>query len=157
MRLQLSALEESEFVNTFMNGIPKVFLKLLRLVGFLVGSLLIGFLSWQVIVGWFGGTGPANLGSIEVSYVSMGRFLVDFGWKSWAPFWYLGFPFHLFYTPLLPVLEAMLNQRFGMHLWEAYRFITGWAYILAPVSVFFFGWVLTRRWVGGLISGFHRR
>jgi len=131
----------------------KVFRLILRVFGIVVGSFFVGYLGWSVVRGWFGGQGPANLGSIEVSYVSMGRFLVDYGWKSWAPFWYFGFPFHLFYTPLLPVLEWFLNFKAGMHLWEAYRLVTGWAYILAPISVFLLGWVLSRRWIAGLVSG----
>ena len=136
-----------------MRSIPLVAVTLLRIIGALSGSLFVGYLGWLVIRGWFGGEGPANLGSIEVSYVSMGRFLVDYGWKSWAPFWYFGFPFHLFYTPLLPVLEWLLKFQMGMPLWEAYRFVTGWSYILAPVSAFFLGWVLSRRWIGGLVAG----
>ncbi|OGY16977.1 MAG: hypothetical protein A2785_02475 [Candidatus Chisholmbacteria bacterium RIFCSPHIGHO2_01_FULL_49_18] len=131
----------------------KAVLIVLRILGALVAVALIGYLNWLVIQGWFGGNGPANLGSIEVSYVTMGRFLVDFGWKTWMPLWYFGFPFHLFYTPLLPVAEWVLNQWQGMPLWEAYRFVTGWGYILAPISVFFLGWALSRRWIGGLVSG----
>jgi hypothetical protein len=117
------------------------------------GISLIIYLNYLQIEGWFGGVGPASIGSIEVSYVSMGRFLVDYGLRTWAPFWYLGFPFHLFYTPLLPFLEAFIHNVSGMQLWETYRLITGAAYILGPVSVFVLGWVLSRRWLGGLISG----
>ena len=78
--------------------------------GLIAGSLLIGFINYQVISGWISGTGPYNIGSIEVSYVSMARFISDFGLRSWAPYWYLGFPFHLFYTPLLPFSEFLLNK-----------------------------------------------
>lgn len=126
---------------------------IVKIAGGLGACLVIGYLNFLVINGWFGGQGPANLGSIEVSYVSMGRFLVDFGLKTWAPFWYFGFPFHLFYTPLLPFLEFLLSKTAGFHLWEAYRWITGWAYIAGPISVFFLGWVLSKRWLGGFLSG----
>lgn len=143
-----------------MKSLRVVGLTLLRIAGAVLGGAFIIYLNWLVIRGWFGGQGPANLGSIEVSYVSMGRFLVDFGWPgpfagqaSWVPLWYLGFPFHLFYTPLLPVLEWLLHEWQGMHLWTAYRFVTGWAYILSPVSLFFLGWTLSRRWIGGLVAG----
>src|SRR3989344_7124371 len=95
----------------------------------LFSVVIIFWINYSIISGWFGKSGPANLGSIEVSYVSMGRFLADFGLRTWAPFWYLGFPFHLFYTPFLPFLELILNKFFGMHLWESYRFLTGIGYI----------------------------
>lgn len=124
----------------------------------LIGVFIIGYLNYQIIGGWFGKNGPANIGSIEVSYVSMGKFLVEnglpfFGNNSWAPFWYLGFPMHLFYTPLLPFLEFILNSYFRIPLWESYRLITGVAYILAPISVMFLGWHLSKKFVGGFVAG----
>ena len=129
-------------------------MRLLALVASAILCLvLIAWINYLQIGDWFGENGPANLGSIEVSYVSMGRFLTDFGLASWTPFWYLGFPFHLFYTPLLPILSALINKLFGIPLWETYRLLTGISYILAPVSVFFLGWQLGKRVIGGLIAG----
>ena len=123
-------------------------------LGVLVGAVIIGFVNFQIISTWMnGGNGPANVGSIEVSYVSMARFLGDFGFRSWAPFWYLGFPYHLFYTPFLPYLIFLLNKIISMPLWEGYRFLTGLSYILAPISLFFLGWTLSKRFIGGLLSG----
>jgi len=121
--------------------------------------VLIAWINYLQIGGWFGKNGPANLGSIEVSYVSMARFIIDFGLplpfggSAWAPFWYFGFPFHLFYTPLLPILSALINKIFGIPLWETYRLLTGLGYIAAPVSVFLLGWQLSKRIIGGLIAG----
>lgn len=115
-----------------------------------LGGLL--FLNFQIISGWFGANGPANLGSIEVSYVSIGRFLVDFGFSSWAPFWYLGFPFHVFYLPVFPFSEVLLNKFAAVELWQSYRLLTGAAFILAPVSLFFLGRQLTGRILGGVIA-----
>lgn len=99
------------------------------------------------ILPWFLGDSPSNLTSIEVSYVSMGRFLVEhFPHLSWAPYWYLGFPFHLFYTPFLPISEAILHKILPLiSLWQAYRIITGLAFCLAPVTLFLFVWYLTKR------------
>lgn len=122
----------------------------------IVSIAFIVWINWQVIGGWFGKNGPVNLGSIEVSYVSMGRFLADFGLPggstTWIPFWYLGFPFHIFYTPLLPSLEAFLNKFFTLPLWETYRLITGIAYIVAPISVFLFAWQLSKKVYAGLVA-----
>jgi hypothetical protein len=114
---------------------------------------LILWLNYQIIWNWFGKNGPADLGSIEVSYVSMGRFITEFGFQTWIPFWYFGFPFHLLYTPLLPFLEAILHKFYGIPLWQTYRLITGVGFLLAPVSVFFLGWQLSKRVIGGAIAG----
>ncbi|MDP3888427.1 MAG: hypothetical protein Q8Q24_00130 [bacterium] len=126
---------------------------LFPLIGILTGIFILS-LNIFLIYPWFQGQGPVNLGSIEVSYVSMGRFLVDYyPHLSFAPYWYFGFPFHLFYTPILPVLEAVLNQLGHIPLWQAYRFISGAGYVLAPVSLFLFAWVLTKRFVPGVLAG----
>lgn len=126
--------------------------KIIKVLFAILAIVFISYLNYQIISGWFGKNGPANIGSIEVSYVSMGRFLRDFGFASWAPFWYLGFPFHLFYTPLLPFLEFLINQA-GVPLWESYRLITGAGYILGPATVFFLGWQMSKRLSGGIVSG----
>ena len=134
------------------------------IVSLLFAAVSIGiifFINYQMIVSWFGKNGPANLGSIEVSYVSMGRFLVDFGFplpffgqhSSWMPFWYFGFPFHIFYTPLLPMLEAFAHIMFNIPFLQSYRLFTGIAFIAAPIGVFLLGWQLSRTVIGGLISG----
>lgn len=136
--------------------IPKRLGHLLAIIGALLSIAVILFTNYQIIHGWFGKNGPADLGSIEVSYVTMGRYFVDFGLPffgtTWIPFWYFGFPLHLIYTPFLPLSEAILHSFFGMPLWESYRFTTGMGFILAPVSVFFLGWVLSKRVIGGAIA-----
>lgn len=103
---------------------------------------------------WFSGEGPANLGSIEVSYVWMAKSLVqNQPHLSWAPVWYLGFPFHLFYTPVLPVLTALLNSFGQISLWHAYRILTGAGLVLAPVSLYFMILSITRHRLAALASG----
>ncbi|MDO8551077.1 MAG: hypothetical protein Q7S03_00095 [bacterium] len=117
-------------------------------------SLFLLAINFYSVYPWFFGNGPVNIGSIEVSYVSMGRFLVDFFPNySFAPYWYFGFPFHLFYTPLLPVLEALLNWLFAVPLWQTYRLVTGFGYIFAPVSLFLFVWALTKKIIPGIFAG----
>lgn len=102
---------------------------------------------------WFLGSAPANLGSIEVSYVSMAKFLVS-NWPhlSWAPFWYLGFPFHVFYTPILPVSIALLHVFGNVDFWQAYRIFTGLGLVLAPVSLFFMVLTLSKDRMAALAS-----
>lgn len=83
----------------------------------------------------------------------MARFMLDFKPHiSWAPYWYFGFPFHLFYTPLLPVFEVLFYQSAGLSLWQAYRWVTGFGLILAPVALFFFTLELTKKVIPGLIA-----
>src|SRR2546428_12225570 len=53
-------------------------------------------------------------GSIESTFIANARFIADrFPDLSWYPYWYLGFPFELFYTPLLPALVAGLCKNSG--------------------------------------------
>lgn len=118
-----------------------------------LGIALVALVNYQIIEGWLSKNGPANIGSIEVSYVSMARFILDFKFPNFAPFWYLGFPFHNFYTPLLPFLEALMNKFFGVPLWAAYRDLTGFGYIGGPVAVIFLGWFLSRSVFAGVFAG----
>src|SRR4030042_1997048 len=104
--------------------------KITRLVFAFLAVLIIFTLNYLVISPWLAGKGPLNLGSIEVSYVSMSRFLKDFSpHLSFAPYWYLGFPFHVFYTPVLPFAAFLLNLLSNVSLWQAYRLLTGAAFI----------------------------
>ncbi|MDP3998705.1 MAG: hypothetical protein Q8P89_03765, partial [bacterium] len=135
-----------------MSFLNRTFQKFLSFFVFPAGILAFNFFLFSP---WFGGKGPANLGSIEVSYVSMSKFLVEnFPHLSWAPFWYLGFPFHVFYTPILPVLTALLNVLGNISLWHAYRILTGLGLILAPVSLYLMVFSLTRNRMAGAVSGF---
>ena len=125
------------------------------LLNFLILPLVILAFNIFLVQPWFLGDGPANLGSIEVSYVSMAKFLVlNFPHLSWAPFWYLGFPFHLFYTPVLPVFTAALNAWGDFSFWQAYRILTGVGFILAPVSLFLLVLYITKSRMAALASGF---
>lgn len=115
--------------------------------------LILGF-NLYLVWDWLWGDGPANLGSIEVSYVSMAKFLINNRpHLSWAPFWYLGFPFHLFYTPILPVLVAVIKSVTQASFWQAYRWISGAGLVLGPVSLFFMVWYLSKNKIAALISG----
>lgn len=120
----------------------------------IIFSLAILGINFWLIYPWFFGQGPVNLGSIEVSYVSMARFIRDFSpHLSWGPYWYFGFPFHLFYTPLLPFLDVVLNKLAGVGLWQSYRVVSGVGFILVPVSLFLFVWYLTKKIIPGVLAG----
>jgi len=123
--------------------------------GFIIFPLLIVFLNYRLIWPQFFGEFTQHLGSIEVSYISMARFIYNF-WPnvSWQPFWYFGFPMHVFYTPLLPFLEILGKIFFGWSFSHGYRLLTGLAYILVPVGLYFFSWYLAERKIGGLVAAF---
>lgn len=128
--------------------------KWLSLVVGLLAAILLAWLNFQIIQPWFSGNGPLNLGSIEVSYVSMARFLVEFKpHLSFAPYWYFGFPFNVFYTPLLPFLEAIFFQTQNLTYWQAYRLVTGAGFILAPVSLSLLAWYLTKKVLPAFVTG----
>lgn len=129
--------------------------KFLEAVFCLLLASLVAAFNIFLIKSWFFGDGPAALSSIEVSYVSMANFLVS-NWPhlSWAPFWYFGFPFYLFYTPVLPVLVAALKVFSGVSFWQVYRWVSGAGVVLGPVSLFFLIYWLTKNKIAALASGF---
>jgi hypothetical protein len=75
-------------------------------------------------------------GSIEAAYITDARFIVDhFPDLSWNPFWYLGFPFEWFYTPLLPGVVAILGKLIG-DVPAAYRLVAATGYALGPAALY---------------------
>ncbi|OGD85951.1 hypothetical protein A2Z23_01785 [Candidatus Curtissbacteria bacterium RBG_16_39_7] len=123
--------------------------------GFIVFPVVIIFLNYRLIWPQLTGEFTQHLGSIEVSYISMAKFISDF-WpnSSWQPFWYFGFPMHVFYTPLLPFLEILGKVLFGWSFSHGYRFLTGLSYVLIPAGLYFFGWYLSGRKISGLVAAF---
>jgi len=75
-------------------------------------------------------------GSIEAAYITDARFIVDhFPDLSWNPFWYLGFPFEWFYTPLLPALVALVGKLID-NVPAAYRLVAASGYALGPAALY---------------------
>ena len=75
-------------------------------------------------------------GSIEAAFISDARFIAGhFPDLSWNPFWYLGFPFEWFYTPLLPVVVAIVGKITG-DVPNAYRVIAALGYALGPAGMY---------------------
>ncbi len=109
---------------------------------------LLGLLVLNVAVVYplFQGEYTKYMGSIEAGYISGTKFIVDhFPHLSWNPLWYLGYPFHLFYTPFLPYLIAAINSITAISIGSAYRLVVGSLYVLGPVTFFLFVRQLTRR------------
>jgi len=86
------------------------------------------------------------LSSFEAAYLAEARFIAEhFPHLSYHPFWHLGFPFYLFYNPLLPFLLAALHALTSIDLSYLYRILTGIAYITAPLTLYLFVKYLTRK------------
>src|SRR5205814_68725 len=75
-------------------------------------------------------------GSIEATFIANARFIADrFPDLSWYPYWYLGFPFELFYTPLLPAVVAVLGK-IGGDIPQAYRIVAASGYALGLPALY---------------------
>lgn len=112
---------------------------------------VIAYLNFLLIRYWFIGEFNSDVGSIEISYIQMAKFWAE-GGVGWQPWWYLGHPWHVFYTPLLPALELLAHNILGFSFAHAYRVITGLGYVLVPVSCFFFVWQITKSKSGAIVS-----
>ena len=110
------------------------------------------YLNLVLIRYWFSGEFNQNLGSIEISYIQMAKFWVESHGAGWQPLWYLGYPWHVFYTPLLPALEVLLHHVLNFSFAHAYRVLTGAGYVLVPVSVYLFVWQIGKSKIGALVS-----
>src|SRR5712691_4817166 len=84
----------------------------------------------------FSGEFTRYRGSIEAAYITDARFIVDhFPDLTWNPFWYLGFPFEWFYTPLLPGLVALIGKLID-NVPMAYRLVAATGYALGPAALY---------------------
>ncbi|KKR86851.1 MAG: hypothetical protein UU34_C0009G0019 [Candidatus Curtissbacteria bacterium GW2011_GWA1_41_11] len=114
-------------------------------------TILIVYLNFSLVRFLFEGQFNQNLASIEISYIQMAKFWVE-GGGLWQPLWYLGYPWHVFYTPLLPFLEVILHNFLGFDFGQAYRVITAVAYSLVPISLYLFVWQITKSKTGAMVA-----
>lgn len=115
-------------------------------------SLLIFGFNLVVIHPYLPQESPRWIESIEVSYITMGRFLAqNFPHISFNPVWYLGFPMALMYVPLVPFGVAILGKIIGS-FGLAYHSIVGIAYALVPVTLFLFIYFLTKNRLASFIG-----
>lgn len=134
----------------------KIKVKLSIIVSWLVAIfclVLVGYLNFLLVRHLFEGEFAQNIASIEISYIQMAKFWVE-GGGQWQPLWYLGYPWHVFYTPLLPALEVLLYKIVGFSFAHAYRVIVGASYILVPAALYLFVWQIGRSKTGALIAAF---
>ncbi|MBI3286621.1 MAG: hypothetical protein HYZ68_01095 [Chloroflexi bacterium] len=111
------------------------------------GFLFILALNIALVYPLFNSAYTRYIASIESAFIADARFIAqNFPHLSWNPVWYSGFPFHLFYMPLLPFLIAALHGIApDLSLSEAYRVVTGSFYVLNPAALYMLVYHLTRR------------
>ena len=110
---------------------------------FVIGILVLNFV---LVYPLFFSAYTQFLGSFEAAYISEARFISNsFPHLSYNPLWHLGFPFHLFYNPLLPFLIAGFHFITHLDFSYLYRVLTGIAYIAAPLTLYLFVKYLTRK------------
>jgi hypothetical protein len=120
-------------------------------VDLLVAVALFAFQA-LLIAPLFGGEFTRYRGSIEAAYITDARFIVDhFPDLSWNPFWYLGFPFEWFYTPLLPALVAVVGKLID-NVPAAYRLVAATGYALGPVALYVATRVIARSRAAALFA-----
>jgi len=113
----------------------------------LFSFIAIFLLNLALVFRLFTGEYTAYIGSIESAFISDARFIVEnYPNLTWNPLWYAGFPFHLFYMPLVPYLVALAHWTYpSISISQAYRIITGLSYCLGPSALYVFVKYLTKR------------
>ncbi|MBZ5584661.1 MAG: hypothetical protein LAQ30_21115 [Acidobacteriia bacterium] len=83
-----------------------------------------------------------EMSSLAGIYIGMARYLAAH-WPhvGWWPLWFCGMPFANVYPPGLHVTVAAFAALSGFDAARAYHFVTGAAYCLGPVTLF---WLVTR-------------
>jgi hypothetical protein len=114
-----------------------------------VAILIIGNL--LIIYPLFLGEFTSHVSSIESQYFSHIKFIVEnFPNITWQPFWYTGFPFYLFYQPVLPFSLSLFKAVTGIPTSVVYRYSIAFFYILGGVSIYF----LLRDWTKKAVPSF---
>ena len=106
----------------------KILDRFVDLVILFVLVVALGILNYSIIKYFFQGEFSQNIASIEISYVQMAKFWAE-GGGMWQPLWYLGYPWHVFYTPILPFLEVILHQIGDISLFPTSRTFLDIGYI----------------------------
>lgn len=106
----------------------------------------LGLLNVAVVYPLFQGEYTQYRASVEPVYMAAARFIsLHPPYPTWNPLWYGGYPFRIFYTPLLPYTLALINALLAVSIPTAYRFVTAFSYVVTPLTWYAFVSYLTRR------------
>jgi len=109
---------------------------------------LLGLLVLNVAVVYplFQGQYTQYTASVEPVYMAVARFITQHPlYPTWNPLWYGGYPFRIFYTPLLPYTLALIHALSSLSIPAAYRLVTASLYLLAPLTWYTLVLYLTKR------------
>ena len=77
------------------------------------------------------------MSSIEGAYIGLSRWIQGHWLQlGWFPQWYAGIPFENSYPPLLHLLVAAIAQVTGLSAARSHHVVTGVAYCLGPIALF---------------------
>lgn len=116
---------------------------------------ILGILIINIILIWplFTSAYTNFLGSYEAVYIAEARFIFNnFPHLTYNSLWHLGFPFYLFYNPLLPYLISGIHAVSHIDFSYIYRLLVGIGYISAPLTLYLFVKYLTRRELPAVIA-----
>jgi len=113
----------------------------------LISPIAIFLLNLTLVYPLFTGEYTTHIGSIESAFISHARFIAEnYPNLTWDPLWYAGFPFHFFYTPLMPYAIAFAHWAYpSVSIPQAYRVITALSYCLGQSTLYVFVKYLTKR------------
>ena len=134
----------------------KLFKVLISLISLGIIPIILYWVGMSHVAPLFRGEFTQHLGSIEVSYIQMARF-IEMSWPrfSWQPLWYLGYPMNLLYTPLVPFFEFAGKQFFGWSFSHGYRLLTAFAYAGGLATLFLFAKTLYKNTLAGVFTALY--
>ncbi len=109
---------------------------------------LVGLLALNVALVYplFQGEYTQYRASVEPVYMAVARFITQHPlYPTWNPLWYGGYPFRIFYTPLLPYTLALVHALSSLTIPATYRLVTASLYLLAPLTWYILVLYLTKR------------
>lgn len=109
-------------------------------------------LNVAVVYPLFQGQYTQYTSSVEPVYMAVARFIAQHPpCPTWNPLWYGGYPFRIFYTPMLPYTLALLHVITSLSIPAAYRLITASLYVLTPVTWYALVLCLTKRRITAIV------
>lgn len=91
--------------------------------------------------------------NIEGAHLINARYIMEHFGAHWNNLWYLGFPVHLTYPPVVPYLIALISYLFKIDVSYSYRLITAFFVWLTPVSIYCFAYYLNQKKTTAFLSG----